>query len=66
MITILLTGMLLTALALALLWGGFKFLQKRPTFSEALNSRTANKRMLQLTLLIYFAGIVITITVLAV
>ncbi|MBD3754725.1 MAG: hypothetical protein IE937_03685 [Gammaproteobacteria bacterium] len=65
MLSILIYGMLLTALALGILWGGFKWLQKRPAFSQALNSREANKRMLQLTLLVYFLGVALTITVMA-
>jgi len=65
MLTILILGMILTALALGILWGGFKFLRQRPMFKESLNSRTANKRMLQLTLFIYFAGIITTITFMA-
>jgi len=52
--------MLLTLLALGILWGGFKILRKLPRF-DALNSREANKRMLQLTLLIYFIGISLTL-----
>ncbi|MGC9386069.1 MAG: hypothetical protein ACP5D0_03920 [Hydrogenovibrio sp.] len=52
--------MLSTALALAILWLGFRFLRRFPAF-EAFNSREANKRMLQLTLLIYFVGVVLTI-----
>lgn len=60
MLTILITGMLSTALALAILWLGFRFLRRFPAF-EAFNSREANKRMLQLTLLIYFVGVVLTI-----
>ncbi|MDG6778727.1 hypothetical protein QCB44_08425 [Thiomicrorhabdus sp. zzn3] len=66
MLTTLIYGMIVTALALGLLWGGFKVLQKRPTFSQALNTRNANKRMLQLTLLIYFIGVVVTITLMAI
>lgn len=66
MITTLVLGMLITAAAIGLLWGGFKMLQKRPAFSQALNTRNANKRMLQLTLLVYFIGIVATVTVMAI
>ncbi|WP_178862606.1 hypothetical protein [Thiomicrorhabdus cannonii] len=65
MLTTLIYGMLLTALALGILWGGFKWLQKRPAFSQALNSRQANKRMLQLTLLVYFIGFMLTVLVMA-
>ncbi|MDG6774264.1 hypothetical protein QCB45_07955 [Thiomicrorhabdus sp. ZW0627] len=65
MLTILITGMILTALALGILWGGFKLLQKQPRFKQSLNSRNANKRMLQLTLLIYFVGITATIAMMA-
>lgn len=60
MIQTLITGMILTLMALGILWGGFKLLRKRPRF-ESFNSREANKRMLQLTLLIYFLGITLTI-----
>ncbi|WP_028485602.1 hypothetical protein [Thiomicrorhabdus chilensis] len=65
MLTTLILGMILTALALGVLWGGYKVLQKQPRFKEKLNSRQANKRMLQLTLLTYFVGIVTTITLMA-
>ena len=65
MLSILISGMILTALALGLLWGGYKVLQKQPRFTESLNSRMANKRMLQLTLLIYFIGITATISMMA-
>ncbi|WP_373018480.1 hypothetical protein [Thiomicrorhabdus sp.] len=65
MLSILISGMILTALALGLLWGGYKVLQKQPRFAESLNSRMANKRMLQLTLLIYFIGITATISMMA-
>ncbi len=65
MLTTLIIGMILTALALGVLWGGFRLLQKHPKFKDALSNRTANKRMLQLTLFIYFAGIIITIYLMA-
>ncbi|MEA3404674.1 MAG: hypothetical protein U9R28_02925 [Pseudomonadota bacterium] len=65
MLTILILGMILTALALGILWGGFKILRQKAMFKESLNSRTANKRMLQLTLFIYFAGIITTIAFMA-
>ena len=61
MLTTLIIGMLLTALALGILWGGFRFLRKMPRFDKSLNSRNANKRMLQLTLFIYFAGVITTV-----
>ena len=60
MLQTLITGMAFTALALAILWGGFKFLRTLPRFN-ALNSRETNKRMLQLTLLIYFLGVSLTV-----
>ncbi len=60
MLTTLITGILLTALALAALWIGFRWLRQLSRFS-GLISRQANKRMLQLTLLIYFSGLVLTI-----
>lgn len=64
MLTTLLLGMFLTALALGILWGGFILLRKMPRF-DSLNSREANKRMLQLTLILYFGGVVSTIYVMA-
>lgn len=60
MLTTLITGILLTALALVVLWIGFRWLRQLPRFS-GFNSRQANKRMLQLTLFIYFSGLVLTI-----
>lgn len=60
MLQTLIIGMLLTVIALGLLWGSFKILRKFPRF-DVLNSREANKRMLQLTLLIYFLGVSLTI-----
>ncbi|PLA74652.1 hypothetical protein CYQ88_04905 [Hydrogenovibrio sp. SC-1] len=60
MLQTLISGMVLTVLALGILWGSFKILRKLPRF-DALNSREANKRMLQLTLLIYFFGISLTL-----
>ena len=65
MLTTLILGILLTALALGALWGGFRFLRQRPRFDKALNSREANKRMMQLTLIIYFVGLITTIAVMA-
>jgi len=60
MLTILVTGMLLTALSLGVLWGGFLFLRKKPKYDH-FNSKAANKKMLQLTILLYFSGFVLTI-----
>jgi len=60
MLITLITGMLFTALALGALWGGFFLLRRLPRF-EHFNSRAANKRMLQLSLLFYFIGIALTI-----
>lgn len=60
MLTTLIYGMLLTALVLAALWLGFRFLRRFPAF-DSFNSRTANKRMLQLTLILYFSGVVLTV-----
>ncbi|MBN2865305.1 MAG: hypothetical protein JXK16_04800 [Thiotrichales bacterium] len=65
MLGTLILGMLLTALALGVLWGGFRVLRQLPRFKESLNNRTTNKRMLQLTLFIYFAGIITTIAFMA-
>lgn len=64
MLTTLILGMLLTAIALGAFWVGFFILRKLPRF-EHFNSREANKRMLQFTLLIYFIGITSTIWVMA-
>ncbi|KUJ72361.1 hypothetical protein [Thiomicrospira sp. WB1] len=64
MLSILIGGMIVTALALALLWGGFWVLRQWPAF-EALNSRQANKRMLQLTLILYFTGVIGTVYLMA-
>jgi hypothetical protein len=64
MLNILIGGMLMTVLALALLWGGFWVLRKWPMF-DALNSRQANKRMLQLTLIVYVIGMLGTIYLMA-
>ncbi|AZR80950.1 hypothetical protein AVO42_01480 [Thiomicrospira sp. XS5] len=60
MLTTLIYGMLLTALVLAALWLGFRFLRRFPAF-DGFNTRTANKRMLQLTLILYFSGVVLTV-----
>lgn len=60
MLITLITGMLFTALGLGALWGGF-FLLRRLSRFEHFNSRAANKRMLQLSLLFYFIGIALTI-----
>jgi len=64
MLSILIGGMIVTALVLAFLWGGFWVLRQWPMF-DALNSRDANRRMLQLTLLVYFIGVVGTIYLMA-
>ena len=65
MLSILIIGMLLTALTLGVLWGGFRVLRQLPRFKASLNNRTTNKRMLQLTLFIYFAGIITTVAFMA-
>lgn len=64
MLITLIIGMLFTALALGALWGGFLLLRRLSRF-ESFNSRLANRRMLQLTLLVYFIGITATITMMA-
>jgi|ACQI01.1.fsa_nt_gi dolichyl-phosphate-mannose--protein O-mannosyl transferase len=60
MLTTLILGILITALVQGVLWGGFIFLRKFKTFGS-FNSREANKRMLQLTLALYFICLVATI-----
>ncbi|MDY0136015.1 MAG: hypothetical protein RBS36_02475 [Thiomicrospira sp.] len=60
MLSTLIIGILLTFCSLGLLWLGFTQLRKQPRFS-ALNSRQANKRMLQLTLLLYALGFSLTL-----
>ncbi|MBN2864927.1 MAG: hypothetical protein JXK16_02860 [Thiotrichales bacterium] len=60
MLSTLILGMILLAAILGGLWLGFIKLRLRPGF-EKWNSREANKRMLQITLLIYFSGVVIII-----
>jgi hypothetical protein len=60
MLTTLALGVVTTFGLLAILWGGFITLRKYKPF-DAFNSREANKRMFQLTLLIYGLGIIITI-----
>lgn len=53
-------GFVLTFGGLGLLWLGFIQLRKHPKFDK-LNSRQANKRMLQLSFVLYFTGFVLTI-----
>lgn len=60
MLVNLFVGMLTTFACLGLLWFGFIQLRKYPRFN-AFNSRQANKRMLQLTLLIYALGFGLTL-----
>lgn len=60
MLNALFWGFFLTFGGLGLLWLGFIQLRKRPRFNK-FNSQIANKRMLQLSLLIYFSGFVLTI-----
>lgn len=60
MLSALFLGILITFGLLGGLWLGFTQLRKRPGF-EKLNSREANKRMLQLTFVIYLSGFVLTI-----
>lgn len=60
MLQTLITGMALTVIALGILWGSFITMRKLPRF-DSFNSREANKRMLQLTLILYFLGVSVTI-----
>lgn len=60
MLSALFLGIVITFSLLGGLWLGFSQLRKRPGF-EKFNSREANKRMLQLTLLIYACGFGLTI-----
>jgi hypothetical protein len=61
MLSSLIIGILATFSALGLLWFGFTQLRKTPRFAH-FNSRQANKRMLQLTLLIYALGFIFTLS----
>ena len=60
MLNALFWGFFLTFGGLALLWLGFIQLRKHPRFDK-LNSRQANKRMLQLSFALYFTGFSLTI-----
>jgi len=60
MLTTLIIGILLTAILQGVLWGGFILFRRFERFNF-LNSRTANKVILQLTLLLYFSCLVATI-----
>lgn len=60
MLTTLILGILLTAIMQGVLWGSFIFLRRFKRF-DSFNSREANKLMLQLTLVLYFTGLVATI-----
>jgi threonine/homoserine/homoserine lactone efflux protein len=53
-------GFILTFGGLGLIWLGFIQLRKHPKFAK-LNSRQANKRMLQLSFALYFSGFALTI-----
>lgn len=64
MLGTLILGMLLTALVLGALWGGFFVLRKQKRFDH-FNSREANKRMLQITLWLYFGGVILTLYAMA-
>jgi len=60
MLMTLFTGLMVTFGSLALLWIGFIQARKHPRFDK-LNSRKANQRMVQLTMLFYALGLVFTI-----
>lgn len=60
MLSALFIGILATFGLLGILWLGFIQLRKLPRF-DSFNSRQANKRMLQLTLMIYALGFIATI-----
>jgi hypothetical protein len=60
MLTTLILGILLTAVTQGILWGGFIFFRRFKRF-DFLNSRQANKVVLQLTLILYFVCLVLTI-----
>ncbi|HBQ45327.1 MAG TPA: hypothetical protein DD716_06760 [Thiomicrospira sp.] len=60
MLLTLFMGMLTTAGLLGAIWLGFITLRKLPKFANW-NSREANKFMLQLTIVLYFTGVVATI-----
>lgn len=60
MLTTLILGILLTAILQGVLWGSFMLLRKLSAF-DFLNSRKANKIMLQLTLMLYFVCLLATI-----
>lgn len=56
----LIIGIFVTAFVQGSLWGSFIVLRKFELF-DSFNSREANKRMLQLTLVLYFICLVATI-----
>jgi hypothetical protein len=60
MLATLFLGILVTFGSLAALWIGFIQARKHPRFDK-LNSRKANQRMIQLTMLFYALGLVFTI-----
>lgn len=60
MLTILVLGMIMTALLLGAFWAGFLVLRKQDRF-EHFNSKEANRFMLKWTLILYFIGLVTTI-----
>ncbi|UQB42170.1 hypothetical protein JX580_11015 [Thiomicrospira microaerophila] len=60
MLNALFWGFILTFGGLAALWLGFIQLRKHPKF-EKLNSRQANKRMLQFSFIFYFGGFILTV-----
>jgi len=64
-LTILVLGIIITTAAIGLMSLAFQLLRKVPSLDKALNNRDANKRMLQLTLITYASGIIITIYLMA-
>lgn len=65
MLTILVLGIIITTAAIGLMSLAFQLPRKVPSLDKALNNRDANKRMLQLTLITYASGIIITIYLMA-
>ncbi len=60
MLATLILGILLTATVQGVLWGGFIICRKFNSF-EFLNSRKANKAVLQISFVLYFTGFITTV-----